>query len=105
MKKATLALNSNQRNRTHPFTRKARDMQEVEFETTIEVNEVEVEVHVTAQYHPGTPQIAVDDLGRPEAVFLVTVTDVRGTDVKQYLADYELEILKAEVVENINHNL
>lgn len=76
-------------------------MQEIEFETTVEVNEVEVEVFVTAEFHPATPQTEVDNTGTPEAVFLAKVTDVHGVNVKQYLADYELEILKAEVVENI----
>ena len=76
-------------------------MQEVEFDTTIEVDDTEIEVYVKAQFHPATPQTAVDNTGTPEAVFLVTVTDNRSKDVLQYLGDREREILKAEVVEQV----
>lgn len=74
-------------------------MIKVEFNTTVEVGEVEIEVYVVAEFHPATPQTAVDNTGTPEAVFLVTVTDVHSTNVLQYLGDHELEILKQEVIE------
>jgi hypothetical protein len=76
-------------------------MVEIEFPTTVEVNEVEVEVYVTAEFHPATPQTAVDNTGTPQAVFLVTVTDERSKDVLQFLGDIEREILKVEVLEHV----
>lgn len=79
-------------------------MQPVEFETTIEVDEIPIEVYVTAEFHPATPQTEVDNTGTPQAVFLDTVTDDRNTNVKQFLGDIELDALKDEVLEHINYN-
>lgn len=76
-------------------------MTEIEFSTTIEVNEVETEVYVTAEFHPAVPQTAVDNTGRAEAVFLITVTDIHSNDILPYLGDREREILKAKVTEHI----
>lgn len=71
----------------------------VEFDTTVEVNEVEVEVHVVAEFHPAVSQGWDGDGGRAEAVFLDTVTDVHSVNIKQFLGDIEREILRAEVIE------
>ncbi len=76
-------------------------MENVEFSTTIEINENPTEVYVTAEFHPATPQTEVDNTGTPEAVFLLTVTDVDDNDQLPYLGSYELDILKAEVTEHI----
>lgn len=76
-------------------------MQPVEFSTTIEVNETKVEVYVTAEFHEAVEQNWDGDGGRAEVVYLLTVTDVRDTDVLPFLGDYEREILKAEVTEKV----
>lgn len=76
-------------------------MQEIEFDTTIEVNEVEVEVHVTAEFHPSVEQSWDGDGGSAEAVFLLTVTDINDTDILPFLGDYERNILKEQVTEKV----
>lgn len=76
-------------------------MQDVEFDTTIDIDGMDHEFHVIAEFSPCIPQGLDGDGGRVESVKIISLTDEFDEDWFSELSDIEREILKAEVSEHV----